>query len=313
MQYDKKILVVLTKPQSGIIFALFSKEASILVDRITAGVANDYLLRHIEKSRNGAGASLAKIASGNRLSSIGEDPAAGAIAEQLRSEVAALSQSVRNVEVGANFINTAESGLSGISDLINRGRELALQSANGVLNDSQRQSLNQEFSSVRSEIDRITQTAQFNGQPLLNGNLGASSHNQMNIQAGSGSGSENQIALNVIESTSTQALGIDHADISTVQGAVQAVSALEAAAGAVSAARGQVGAIGNRLAITVRNLGNSIENLSSSESQLAGTDIAAEISKLQQSVAQTNLSIRALANQNQQNTQISGRILDIRG
>lgn len=282
-----------------------------MVDRVTFGGGNESLLRNIEKNRSGTAASMAKIASGNRLMSAGEDPAANAIAEQLRSEVTALSQNVRNVETGANFINTAEGGLSTIADLLVRGRELATQAANGTLNDAQRQNLNQEFNSVRDEINRLTNAVQFNGQPLLNGNLGAKSPNQVNIQAGSGA--ENQINLNVIESTSAQALGIDQADISTAQGARQAFTSLETAADTVTAARGQVGAIGNRLTVTAHNLGTTIENLSRSENQLAGTDIAAEIAKLQQSVTQTQLSIRALVEQNRQNAQTPGRLLDIHG
>ena len=284
-----------------------------MVDRVGFGGINDTLLRGIENSRSKSSVSLAKIASGNRLTSAGEDPTANSLSEQLQSEVTVLSQAARNVDAGVNFINTADGGLSTISDLIARGRELSVQASNGTLNDTQRQSINQEFTAVRSEIDRITNSAQFNGQPLLNGNLGANSPNQVNIQAGSGSGPENQINLNVIENTGAQALGIDKADLSTAEGARQAFSALDSAANKINDPRGQVGAVGNRLAVSSRVLGNSIENLSSAQNELTGTDIASEISSLQQSFNQTQIAVRALGIQNQQNAQIPGRLLDIRG
>jgi flagellin len=284
-----------------------------MIDRIGFGGLNDTLLRSIENNRSKTSVSLAKIASGNRLSSAGEDPASSALANQIQSEVTVLSQAVRNVDAGVNFVNTAEGGLSTIADLIARGRELSMQASNGTLNDTQRQTLNNEFTAVRSEIDRITNSSEFNGQPLLNGNLGAKSPNQVNVQAGSGSGPENQINLNVIENTGTKALGIDTANISTAEGARQAFSALDSAANKINETRGQVGALTNRLAVSSNVLGNSIVNLSSAQNELSGTDIASEITKLQQSFNQTQVSIRALSIQNQQTAQSTGRLLDIRG
>ena len=284
-----------------------------MIDRIGFGGLNDTLLRSIENNRSKTSVSLAKIASSNRLSSAGEDPASSALANQIQSEVTVLSQAVRNVDAGVNFVNTAEGGLSTIADLIARGRELSVQASNGTLNDAQRQTLNNEFTAVRSEIDRITNSSEFNGQPLLNGNLGAKSPNQVNVQAGSGSGPENQINLNVIENTGTKALGIDTANISTAEGARQAFSALDSAANKINETRGQVGALTNRLAVSSNVLGNSIVNLSSAQNELSGTDIASEITKLQQSFNQTQVSIRALSIQNQQTAQSTGRLLDIRG
>ncbi|MBI4389198.1 MAG: hypothetical protein HY580_03375 [Nitrospinae bacterium] len=284
-----------------------------MVERSGLGNANDRLLRTVENNRSGTAASLAKIATGNRLTGAGEDPTASSISAQLRSEVQALSQAVRNTEAGANFVNTAEGGLATISSLVARGRELAVQAANGTLGDAQRQSLNQEFTAIRGEIDRIVNSLEFNGQPLLNGNLGADSPNQVNIQVGTESGPENQINLNVIENAGTQALGIATADISTAEGALQAFDTLGDAAGQINAARGRVGAASARLSVAVNALGPQIENLSAAENQLAGTDIAREVSNLQLSQLRTQASLQALAAQNRQNLQIPGRLLDIQG
>jgi flagellin len=195
------------------------------------------LLNTINRNRSGLQNSLERIASGRKLNRAGTDPAASALSAQLQSDISALTQSVKNVESGTNFVRTAEGGLAGVSDLVNRGRELAIQSSNGTLNDSQRQSLNQEFNQIQSEIDRLTGSLQFNGRNLLDGTLGQNA-DPVNIQAGAGSGPDNQISLNVVEDTSTQSLGIDGADISTTQGALQAIDSFEQASQTLSAARG---------------------------------------------------------------------------
>ena len=266
------------------------------------------LLNTINRNRSGLQNSLERIASGRKLNRAGTDPAASALSAQLQSDISALTQSVKNVESGTNFVRTAEGGLAGVADLVNRGRELAIQSSNGTLNDSQRQSLNQELGQIQSEIDRLTGSLQFNGRNLLDGTLGQNA-DPVNIQAGTGSGPDNQISLNVVEDTSTQSLGIDSADISTTQGALQAIDSFEQASQTLNAARGQVGAVGNRLVSTANSLNIQVENLTRSESGLADTDLAEEVSNLQQGLLSFETSIRALSSQ-LQNEQSRSRLLD---
>ena len=266
------------------------------------------LLNTINRNRSGLQNSLERIASGRKLNRAGTDPAASALSAQLQSDISALTQSVKNVESGTNFVRTADGGLAGIVDLVNRGRELAIQSSNGTLNDSQRQTMNQEFGQIQSEIDRLTGSLQFNGRNLLDGSLGQNA-DPVNIQAGIGSGPDNQISLNVVESTSTESLEIADADISTTQGALQAIDSFERASQTLNAARGEVGAIGNRLVSTANSLNIQIENLTRSESGLADTDLAEEVSNLQQGLLRFETSIRALSSQ-LQNEQARSRLLD---
>jgi flagellin len=266
------------------------------------------LLNTINRNRSGLQNSLERIASGRKLNRAGTDPAASALSAQLQSDISALTQSVKNVESGTNFVRTADGGLAGIVDLVNRGRELAIQSSNGTLNDSQRQTMNQEFGPIQSEIDRLTGSLQFNGRNLLDGSLGQNA-DPVNIQAGIGSGPDNQISLNVVESTSTESLEIADADISTTQGALQAIDSFERASQTLNAARGEVGAIGNRLVSTANSLNIQIENLTRSESGLADTDLAEEVSNLQQGLLRFETSIRALSSQ-LQNEQARSRLLD---
>ena len=278
-----------------------------MVDPISGGTFSQ-LLNSINRNRSGLQDSLERIASGRKLNRAGTDPAASALSAQLRSDISALTQSVKNVESGSNFVRTAEGGLGGIADLVSRGQELAIQSSNGTLNDSQRQTLNQEFSQIQNEIDRLTGSLQFNGQNLLDGTLGQNA-DPVNIQAGSGSAPANQINVNVVESTSTESLGIADADISTAQGALQAVDSLGQASQTLNATRGQVGAVGNRLASSANSLNIQVENLTQSESGLADTDLAEEITHLQQGLLRFETSIRALSSQ-LQNEQSRSRLLD---
>ena len=277
-----------------------------MVDPISGNFGQ--LLNSVNRNRSGLQDSLERISSGRKLNRAGTDPAASALSSQLQSDISALTQSVQNVESGANFVRTADGGLAGIADLVNRGRELAIQSSNGTLNDSQRETLNQEFGQIQSEIDRITSSLQFNDQSLLDGTLGQNAE-PVNIQAGTGSGPDNQISLNVVESTSTESLQIADSDISTTEGALQAIDSFERASQSLNAARGQVGAIGNRLASSSNSLNTQIENLTRTESGLADTDLAEEITNLQQGLLRFETSIRALSSQ-LQNEQSRSRLLD---
>lgn len=269
------------------------------------------ILNTINRNQSGLLTQLSQLASGNRLVSASVDAAGLAISEGLRSDIAALSQSVRNIETGGNFIRVAEGGLSTISDLIGRGRELAIQAANGTLGDAERETINAEFSQIQTEIDRISSTQEFNGQNILDGNLAPNSPNQIDIQVGSESGPGNQINLNVIEATNTQSLGIDNLDVLTSQNALQAFDQLGQAQQTVINTRGEVGSISNRLEITSRTTRNTLVNLESSRNEIAGTDIAAGISELNNQLLRIESSVRALALQTQSNESNIGRLLNI--
>ncbi len=142
----------------------------------------------------------------------------------------------------------------------------------------------------------------------MDGSLGQNA-DPFNIQAGAGSGPDNQISLNIVESASTQSLGISNSDISTAQGALQAMDDFEQASQTLTAARGRVGAVGNRLVSTANSLNIQIENLTRSESGLADTDLAGEVTILQQGLLRFETSIRSLVSQ-LQNEQSRSRLLD---
>lgn len=271
---------------------------------------SDGILRALQKNRTDVQGSITRIASGKRIVSAGDDPTANSISEQLQSEIRVLSQGARNAEAGGNLLKSAEGGLSVISDLVTRGRELATQAANGTLNSEQRAVLTQELNSITGEIDRIAQSSEFNGQKLLNGNLAPDSSNRVDIQVGSGSGPENKISLNVVENAGTESLGLNNLDISTAEGASQAMDKFEQAGKTIAANRGQVGAAANRLNAAVSGISSTVENLARSNSELTDTNMPEEITKLQQNVSRIQASLNILGIQNRQAGQVVGRLLD---
>ncbi|MCF8719772.1 flagellin [Nitrospina gracilis] len=269
------------------------------------------LLNLIQRNQSGLRTTLAQVASGNRIVRPGIDPAGLALSDRLNAEIRALSQSSRNIETGANFINVAEGGLATVNDLAARARELAVQASNGTLGDTERGIINTEFQQVLSEIDRISQSLEFNGQNLLNGDLAPGSPNQVNIQVGSGSGPENQINLNVIEATDTATLGLAGLDVTTVNNALTAIGSIDTALGTINQTRANVGSVSNRLAATAGVTRETIVNLAAAEEEIAGTDIARAISQLTQELTRLETSIRSLGIQNRSNENRVGRLLNI--
>jgi len=238
--------------------------------------------------------SFSKLSSGKRINKAADDAAGLAIAEMMTSQIRGIDQAVRNVSDGSAMLRTAEGGLSQISDMLIRGKELAVQSSNGTLSASQRETINNEFQQIMQEIDRTAGTTQFNGQKLLTGEMGANSTQQMMIQAGANAGPNDQIAVSTVEAATTQSLGLTGANLENPQNARVAMNALDSAIGQVSQSRANIGAMGNRLDSAVSNLAVSRENLASAEGQIRGLDYAQETSNLSRNETLYGAGIKSL-------------------
>ena len=269
------------------------------------------LLNSITRNQSGLQNSVSKVASGKRLINASVDPAGLAVSEKLRSDLAAFRQAIRNTESGAGVLNVAEAGLSSISDLVIRGRELASQAASGTLGNSERQAINLEFQQIVAEIDRTAQSTQFNGQNLLNGDL-APAAPPLEIQVGIGGTVNDRISFNVIEATDSATLGLAGLDLSTAAGAQAALAPLEAAQQTVLGARTNAAALAGRLESVVASSRTSFVALTDAQSRIADADFAQEISDLQGALLRLETSIRALAIQNRENADNVGRLLNIR-
>ncbi len=269
------------------------------------------LLNSITRNQTGLQSNLSKVASGKRLINASVDPAGLAVSEKLRSDLAALSQAIKNTDASAGLLNVAEAGLSSISDLLIRGRELASQAASGTLGNTERQAINQEFQQIVAEIDRVSQSTQFNGQNLLNGDL-APAAPPVEIQVGIGGTANDRIALNVIDATDSATLGIAGLDLSTAAGAQAALAPLDVAQQTVLGARSNAAALAGRLESVVASSRSAFVELTDAQSRIADADLVQEISDLGNALLRLETSIRALVIQNRQSADNVGRLLNIR-
>ena len=203
----------------------------------------------------------------------------------MRSDIRALRQAGRNANDGVSLLNITEGALNEQGGMLIRLRELASQAATGTTGSTERATIQLEFNSLRNEIDRITNTTEFNGQKLIDGSLASSitSTSQVFIQIGIDSNANSRINLNEqinLTAVTSSALSIDSLSVLTPDEALTALGGISTAIGDVTATRGQVGAVQNRLMRSISNLSISIENLSAAESQIRDADIAEEVALL---------------------------------
>lgn len=229
--------------------------------------------------------SVERISSGIRINKASDDAAGLAISEALRSDIRAMRQAVRNGNDGISMINVTEGALNEQASILIRLRELASQAATGTVGSTERQTVQLEFDALRSEVDRIAATTQFNGQGLVDGSLASSvsSTNQVLIQVGIDSGVNSRINLNTevdLAAVTASSLAIDTLSVTSAAGALTALDTITNAISTVSQGRGKVGAVQNRLTRSVANLSITIENLQAAESSIRDADIAEEIATL---------------------------------
>lgn len=178
-----------------------------------------------------------------------------------------------------------EGALNEQAGILIRLRELASQAATGTVGSTERQTIQLEFSALRSEIDRLAETTNFNGQKLVDGSLASSitASSQVVIQVGINSSKDSRINLNEsvnLGAITSTGLSIHSLSLTSVSGALTALDQMNDSIALVTAGRGKVGAVQNRLVKTVSNLSISIENLQAAESQIRDADIAHEVAQL---------------------------------
>lgn len=260
--------------------------------RINTNVASINTRRHLYNTTINFGKSMEKLSSGLRINRAADDAAGLAISEGLRSDIRALEQASRNGSDGISLVQTAEGALDEVSTILLRLRELAEQSLNGTLTDSERGYLDAEYDALLEEIDRISASTQFNGINLLSGAGGS-----INIQVGIGTAAHDSIAIDLATNRDSTTLGLVDG-IGNVTDAATAMGQILTAIDTVSEARSDFGAIQNRLESSIRNINNQAENLSAANSRIRDVDVASETSRLTsfQILQQAGISMLAQAN-----------------
>lgn len=234
-----------------------------------------------------------RLSTGLRIATAADDAAGLAISERLRAQVRSLDQAKRNSNDGISLIQTAEGSLNEANGILIRLRELAVQASNGTVSGQDKDTLNTEFGTLVSELNRIGRATAFNGINLLDG-----SASTVNFQVGLGTASAiDQIAISLTPALSTS-LSLNTLDIGSQGNTSLAITNIDTAINSVSALRGRLGAAQNRLTSTINNLASTVENLSAAESRIRDVDIALETSDLTRNsiLQQTAVSILAQAN-----------------
>ncbi len=211
-----------------------------------------------------------RLSSGKRINRASDDPAGAAIAAQLAASAEVSSVAARNVSDGVSIANIADGALESASTITSRLSELATQASNGTLSDSQRSALNQEFQSLKSELDRISTTTTFNGQQLL-----SDSGTSFDLQVGNDGSANSQIQLRTV-GVSSNGLGLGSADISTQAGAQAALTQAKAATDTVAQTRGSIGSVVSRLDTAYNTIKTSEVNQREAEDRISSADIAQE-------------------------------------
>ena len=253
--------------------------------RIFNNLNSQFVQNRLSSNNDNLGKAIRTIASGESVKNSSDDGAGLAISESLRSDARAFRQGARNLQDGLSLINNvAEGGLTVIAEILIRTRELASQASTGTIGATERQTIQLEFEAQKQEINRITNTNEFLGQKLLDGSLSSdAAGDDVIIHIGLDSRNENRINLNEtlnLKATTTTGLGIEDLDISTADGAKEALVRLQEAVDTLSGARSRVGATQTRLTRAIQNLGVNIENLAAAASVIRDADVAEEVTGL---------------------------------
>ncbi|MEW6000735.1 MAG: flagellin, partial [Pseudomonadota bacterium] len=237
--------------------------------------------------------SIDRLSTGKRINSAADDAAGNAIATRMTSQIRGLNQAVRNANDGISLTQTAEGGMNEIVNMMQRMRELAVQSASGTLVAGDRTNLQAEVTALIAQVNDVATKTTFNGVSLLN------TAGPVAIQTGSASGDTMNIALADVTATG---LGINAITIATDTGAAAALTSLDTALNTITTAQANLGASQNRLQATVSSLVNRATNLSEARSRIQDANFSEESTNLARSqiLSQASTAMLAQANQSQQ-------------
>ena len=254
---------------------------------------------------------MAKLSSGMRINRAGDDASGLAVSEKMRSQIRGLNQASQNASNGISFIQTTEGYLQETTDIMQRIRELAVQSSNGIYSAEDRMQIQVEISALVSEVDRIASTAQFNGMNMLTGRFAQPTGENvvtasMWFHIGANMDQRTQVYIGTM---SAMALGLRNVgdesimSLSAPDDANRAIGTLDEALKKINKQRADLGAYQNRLEMTIKGLDVGAENLQASESRIRDTDMAAEMVEFtkDQVLSQAGTAMLAQANQSSQN------------
>ncbi len=265
--------------------------------RINTNVQSLTAQRNLGMSNTKQQNSLEKLASGTRIAKAADDAAGLAISEKMRADIRSLRQDSRNANDGISLVQVAEGGMNEVGNILTRFRELSIQAASDTIGEKERSFINKEVVQLRSEIDRIANTTEFNGRKLL---MGAG--DKLEIQVGLNNSPENdrfQFDTQKMNIT-TAALGVEGINTENKEAAQTNLAKIDYAIQQLSENRSEIGALQNRLQSSIANINVYDENLSAARSRIYDVDMASETAELTKSniLTQSGVSVLGQANQN---------------
>ncbi len=264
--------------------------------RIQTNTAANQAYTNLASTQMSLSASVQKLSSGFRINRSADDVAGLAVANSLRSESRALQAAQRNATQASAVLDVADGAIGQISQILDRMRELAMQSGSANASAADRDALNTEFTGLRSEIDRIVSETTYQGSSLLDGSFTSQS-----FRVGTSNGATIDVTVG---SVSSGALGLTAAGtISTAAGATAVLGTITASSNAqINTVNGQIGAAQNRLSYAASTLAVRVQNVQAAESVVRDLDVASEMTKFTkfQILSQAGTAMLAQANQTPQ-------------
>ncbi len=265
----------------------------------TLGVSSDQMMGSIEK-----------LSSGQRINRAGDDASGLAVSEKMRSQIRGLNQANRNIENGVSFIQSTEGYLQETTDILQRVRELAVQSANGIYSDEDRMQIQVEVSQLVAEVDRVASQAQFNGMNMLTGGFAQESVSGriMQFQIGANVDQNARVYIGTMTAQSLGLRGVQGTDeqigISSPDKANMAIATVDAALTKISKQRADLGAYQNRFEMAANGVNVAAENLQAAESRIRDTDMATEMVEYTKNQILTQSGTAMLAQANSQSQDV---------
>ena len=266
--------------------------SSLYADRVL-NVSNDSIQKSMEK-----------LSSGERINRAGDDASGLAVSEKMRSQIRGLNQASKNIQNGVSFIQTTEGYLNETTDILQRVRELAVQSANGIYSDEDRMQIQVEVSQLVAEVDRIASQAQFNGMNMLTGRFAREGDATMQFQIGANVDQNTRVFIGTMTATALGLKGAQGGDeqisISTPDEANMTLAAVDAALTNVTKQRADLGAYQNRFEMAAKGINIAAENTQAAESRIRDTDMASEMVEFTKNSILTQAGTAMLAQANSQ-------------
>ena len=244
-------------------------------------------------------ATMEQLSTGTRINSAKDDAAGLAIGQNMTAQVRGVNQAVRNLNDGVNLLQTAEGALTETTNMLQRMRELAVQSASGTYSNTQRSYLATEFNALGSQIDKIASETTWNGYTVLTGTTGGTTAGTFSFQAGQTSGQTIDVAIASM-ALSGMAMTAAAVGVSTAASASAAIATIDAAISTVNSQRATIGAAVNRMTYAADNLTNISANTSASRSTIMDTDYATASTNLSKTQIIQQAATAMLAQANQQ-------------